>query len=52
MTTIQTARDLHAADDETPHPEDALTRDRWGRPEINPPGGGRKVGYRRASSFG
>ena len=51
--TIQTARDLRAAgDDETPHPEDALTRDRWGRPLINPPGGGRKVGYRRASSFG
>lgn len=37
---------------EIEHPEDRLTRDRWGRPEIVPPSGGRKVGYRRASSFG
>ena len=51
MTTLQSARDLTAADDRE-HPEDALTRDRWGRPLINPPGGGRKVGYRRASGFG
>lgn len=39
-------------DTEHEHPEDRLTRDQWGRPEINPPGGGRKTGYRRASSFG
>lgn len=52
MTTLQTARDLRDAADEREHPEDALTRDRWGRPLINPPGGGRKVGYRRASGFG
>jgi hypothetical protein len=50
--TVLTARTLTAADDDTPHPEDFLTRDRWGRPEINPPGGGPKRGYRRASSFG
>jgi hypothetical protein len=40
------------AADDRPHPEDRLTRDQWGRPEITPPGGGRKIGYRRASSFG
>lgn len=34
------------------HPEDRLGRDQWGRPLINPPGGGKKIGYRRASSFG
>ena len=48
--TVLTAASLGTDDRE--HPEDALTRDRWGRPEINPPGGGRKTGYRRASSFG
>jgi len=50
--TIVSARDLAPAEDERVHPEDRLTRDQWDRPLINPPGGGRKVGYRRASSFG
>lgn len=57
MTVIASSAVTAAADgivgaDPVPHPEDALTRDRWGRPEIVPPDGGRKVGYRRASSFG
>jgi hypothetical protein len=48
--TVLTATDLSTDDRE--HPEDALTRDRWGRPEINRPDGSGKTGYRRASSFG
>lgn len=39
-------------DTEHEHPEDRLTRDQWGRPEINLPDDGGKTGYRRASSFG
>jgi hypothetical protein len=50
--TVIAGSTLGTAADDREHPEDRLTRDRWGRPEINPPDGGPKVGYRRASSFG
>lgn len=33
-------------------PEAEIKRDRWGRPLIKPVGGGRSVGYTRASSLG
>jgi hypothetical protein len=52
MTVIAGSTLGTAAEDDTPHPEAALRRDRWGRPLINPPDGGPPVGYRRASSFG
>lgn len=52
MSVTPVSAQSSATGEEREHPEDRLTRDQWGRPLINPPGGGRKLGYRRASSFG
>ena len=45
--------DTPAADKDIPKDVgDIIQRDQWGRPKIKPPGGGRAVGYTRASGLG
>lgn len=50
--TVIAGSTLGTAADDREHPEDFVNTNQWQHHMIVPPGGGKEVGYRRASAFG